>query len=106
MNMEKISQDIADMKAGMDESMKNLNEKMDHILESAVTMDQLNDRMNPVEKTVKDLEKVTQELQQRIRDLEEDNSKQGRYAKESSMAKILRDQRTRIFVGRAVDPKR
>ena len=115
--MEEIRKEFADMRLGMENSIKKmldesikdltkgLNDKMDSIMERTVTTDQLNDRMNPVEQTVKDLEKVTQEMQQRIKDLEEEAVRQNRYAKETNMSKVLRDQRTRIFIGRVKDPR-
>ena len=64
MNMEGISKEIADMRLGMENSIKkmldesikdltkDLSDKMDHIMERTVTTDQFKDRMNPIEQTV------------------------------------------------------
>jgi len=112
--MDKLAEEIAgmksamegwkeEMKTGMDETMRSLTDKIDHLLERGVTKEQMNDRLNPAEKRISELEKAMEGMQQKIRDLQGDTDRQGRHSKETGMVKVLQDQRRRIFVGRVMD---
>ena len=106
--MDEIRKELAEMRIGMensvkrtmDESIKGINDKLDSIMERTVTTEQLNERLNPFEQRMIEMVRVSEEMQQRIKDLEDEVVRQNHNVKITDMSKVLREQRTRIFIGR------
>ena len=91
---------MADISKQLDEMNKGINDKLDFIMEGTVTKEQFNERMSPVEQRIDELVRNSDEMQTRIKDLESEVSRQNRVSRENGMVKVLREQRTRIFLGR------
>ena len=91
---------MADISKQLDEMNKGINDKLDFIMEGTVTKEQFNERMSPVEQRIDELVKNADDMQTRIKELESEVSRQNRVTRETSMVKVLREQRTRIFIGR------
>ena len=91
---------MADISKQLDEMNKGINDKLDFIMEGTVTKEQFNERMSPVEQRIDELVRNADEMQTRIKDLESEVSRQNRVSRENGMVKVLREQRTRIFLGR------